>query len=340
MRAVLHAMIACAALAFAAPALAQSQHEKDLEDCNQTRDPDRQIDGCTNILNDLNNRPSDRGLRALVYYKRGIAWKAKGDLHRAIADHHQAFELYPKFATAEEVLERAIADDTEAIRLDPKDATAYHYRGDAWKAKGDPDRAIADYDQAIRLDPKDASVFFNRGIAWIRKGDFDRAIADYDQAIRLDPNNPDSYFSRGRANLLSGALPKALADLNRASEMSPTYAYPALWLDIANKRNNLPSRLAEAIKRINMYVWPAPVISLYLGQSTPEAVLAAAADPDADTKRGQVCEANFYTGELAIQQGKKEEAKRLFTLAASDCPQEFMEHDGAAAELKVLSTGP
>jgi len=55
----------------------------------------------------------------------------------------------------------------------------------------------------------------------------------------------------------------------------------------------------------------APVIRLYLGQLTPEAVLAAADDPDAKTKNGQVREANFYSGELVLQRGEKEQAMSL-----------------------------
>jgi hypothetical protein len=33
-------------------------------------------------------------------------------------------------------------------------------------------------------------------------------------------------------------------------------------------------------------------------QTTPEAVLAAADDPNAKTKQGKVCEANFYTAPM------------------------------------------
>jgi lipoprotein NlpI len=126
-------------------------------------------------------------------------------------------------------------------------------------------------------------------------------------------------------------LPKALADLNQASELSPKDVYLALWLDIANKRSNLPSRLPQAITQIDMTKWPAPLIRLYLGQLTKEAVLAAADDPNADTKKARVCEANFYSAELMLQQGAKDEAARLFRLAAGDCQSE-----GAQAELKRL----
>jgi len=89
-----------------------------------------------------------------------------------------------------------------------------------------------------------------------------------------------------------------------------------------------------------MTKWPAPVIRLYLGQVTPADVLAAADDPDERTKTGQVCEANFYTGELTLQQGNKDEAARLFRLAAANCPKGFAELPAAKAELKALGQNP
>jgi hypothetical protein len=49
-----------------------------------------------------------------------------------------------------------------------------------------------------------------------------------------------------------------------------------------------------------MTVWPAPVIKLFMDQMTPAAVLAAADNPDATRKKSQVCEANFYSGELSL----------------------------------------
>ena len=108
------------------------------------------------------------------------------------------------------------------------------------------------------------------------------------------------------------------------------------WI-IVGQRSNVPSRLSQLISKIDMTKWPAPVIRLYLGQMTPEAVLAAAADDaDSTTKKGQVCEANFYSGELALQKGTKEDATRLFGLAAADCPKGFIEWSAANAELKAL----
>jgi lipoprotein NlpI len=206
----------------------------------------------------------------------------------------------------------------------------------AGQQEGDRGRSISDYIEMIRLDTKDSDAPLNRGAKDQAKSDRDQVIVYYNAAIRRDPKDDDAYFHRGLANLYDGFLRLALADLSQASKLDPEYAYYALWLDILDKRGNAASRLPQAISQINMTKWPAPVIRLFLGQTTPAAVLAAADDPDANTKRAQLCEANFYLGELALQQGAKENAARLFRLAAADCPREFVEGPAASAELKTL----
>jgi hypothetical protein len=58
---------------------------------------------------------------------------------------------------------------------------------------------------------------------------------------------------------------------------------------------------------------------------TPAAVLAAADDPDPVKQTGHVCEANFFRGEWALRNGAKDEARRLFLLAATACPKSFIQ---------------
>jgi lipoprotein NlpI len=287
---------------------------------------------------------------AALFYHRGHEYKTKGDLDHAIADYSEAIRLDPKDADAynnrgnvyldKGDLDRAMADYTEAIGLDPKYAVAYYNRGIMYRKKGDLDRAMADYTEAIRLDPKYAHAYGSRGIVYRDKGDLDRAIADSTEAIRLDPKDASAFRVRGLANFYAGALPKAFADLDQASALDPKEAYAALWLDIVGDRSQVVSRLPQAIAQIDMTKWPAPVIRLFLGQTTPAAVLAAADDPNPTTKQGQVCEANFYSGALSLRQGAKDEALRLLQLAAGDCPRDFDEWFAAKAELKALGAAP
>jgi lipoprotein NlpI len=333
-------------LALAGPGMASRAHAAGA--CDRASG-DESIAACTHAIE---NRKTPTKAQAVAYKNRGRAYSAKGDLDRAIADFGEAIRLDPKLAagyagrcgtyTTKGDYDLAIADCNEAIRLDPKLATAYSNRGYAYSAKDDLDRAIIDDSEAIRLDPKNLTTYSysNRGVTYRNKGDIDHAIADLSEAIRLNPKDALSYHNRGLAYFYGGNPAKASADFSRASELDPKYAYNALWLDIAGQRSNAPSRLAQAISKIDMTAWPAPVIRMFLGEMTPPAVLAAADNPDAAKKRNQVCEADFYSGILALRQGAKDEAARQFRLAAADCPKDYDEAFAAGAELKALGAAP
>ena len=94
-----------------------------IDDCNQSKDGELQIAGCTRLLRMDPFGPN----AALAYGLRGEAYKDKGDLDRAIADYN------------------------EAIRQKPNFAEAFDRRGAAYQAMGDDARASADFAAAARL---------------------------------------------------------------------------------------------------------------------------------------------------------------------------------------------
>jgi lipoprotein NlpI len=283
------------------------------DECDDLRDAEPRIASCSRSINSGKWQGHDQ---AVNYFNRGNAYHDEGDNDRAIADY------------------------ARAISIDPKFAIPHYNRGLIYHLNGDYDRAIADYTQAIGIDPRYADSYNNRGSAYDKKGDYDRSNADYTQAISIDPNYVAAYLNRGQLNLYSGALSKALVDFNKAMALNPKSGYAALWLDIVGQRNNVQSRLMQTSSQVDMTKWPAPVIRLFLGQMTTAAVLTAADDPDANKKKDQVCQANFYSGELSLMKGSKDDAARLFRLAASDCVHDSREWGAANAELKALGAAP
>jgi lipoprotein NlpI len=171
-------------------------------------------------------------------------------------------------------------------------------------------------------------------------GDSERAVTACDRAIELNPKMAGLYRPCAMAQLQAGSPAKAVIYLDRSKELDPKDGYTALWREIAGWRGNAPGTLLGATAKLDMTKWPAPVIRLLLGTMTADEVLHAADDPDPVRKKGQVCEANFFTGELALHRGVKEEARRLFGLALADCPPMFVEAQAAAAELKALGASP
>jgi lipoprotein NlpI len=309
--------------------------------CSNSSVPsDAAIIACTRII-----QSGEVHGTALVaaYVSRGNRYGKEGDYDRAIVDYTKAIHLDPKLDytfwrrglayTRKKEHDRAIADYSEAIRLNPNRALAYINRGYAFHSKGDYNRAIADYDEAIRISPSYTTAYHNRGFAYFAKGEHDRAIADYTEAIRLNEQYASSYRNRGIAYLYSGSRAKARADLEMATQLRPKDAYVALWRELAERRANAPSTLAHVLSQIEMGVWPAPVIRLLLRETTPAALLASAKESDPKKSRERLCEANFFIGQLALQRGSKEEAKRAFQIAVRDCPPELLEMGAATAEL-------
>jgi lipoprotein NlpI len=351
MRAIIRAALLVTVIVWTHAAIlpASAQTQQLIDGCGSMGNafsPTQRVDACTALIE--SGRVFGRGL-GWAYESRCAAYNDGKASDYAIADCTQAILREPTargfsnrgnayFAKGDN--DKAIADYSQAIQLNPKDAVAFNNRGSAYLAKGNSDRAIADYSQAIQLNPRDAGAYNNRGNAYYAKGDNERAIADSSQVIQLDSKNARAYLERGLANLYLGALPKALADLNQASTLDPNDVYVALWLDIANKRGKSASRLAKATTQTDLTKWPGPIVRLYLGKMMPTDLLAAADSPNPGAKKAQVCEVNFYSGELALAQRKKDHAVELFRLAAADCPKSFLEYGSAMAELRALHAIP
>ncbi len=304
--------LAAAVLAHAAtPALGQATIS-DADRCaNVMSNPDLAIQHCTRAIESGRHAGEDL---AKLHYNRAIEWAAKGDYDRAIADYDAS------------------------LRLVPRNVDALYNRGNAWGNKGDHDRAIADYDAAIALNPKDPAAHNGRAYEWTAKGEYQKAIADYDNAIRLEPKAAVSLLARGRVRLYTGDHARAVADFEQSFKLDHN-EYTALWLYLARKRggaSDAEERLDNETRASRGGGWPAPVIVLFLGRTDPDSVLAASTDQDARRQREQRCEANFYLAHWHLLRGNSERALPLLKEAQGGCPRDFLEYEGAVAELRRL----
>ncbi len=284
---------------------------------------------------------------ASAFLTRGNVYLSKSDPERALSDYNAAIRLDPKSAWAYAArgnllknkgdLDRALADLDESIKLDPAYAMPLFSRGEVYIAKGDFSKAMTDMNDSIRLDANYAPAYFTRARLFYILGNNPAAIEDFTKTIRLDVDNAAAYFNRGVAYyVVGGRAADAVADFKKAAEFNPKDAYAALWRDLAERRTNAPSHLAEAAKQLDMTAWPAPVIQLFLGKLNAEQVSAAAFDTDPKTKQAQTCEANFYSGELALLKKDYKQALRLLKLAADQCPPSFVESTATIAELILM----
>ena len=190
---------------------------------------------------------------AAAFCNRGVARKAKGDLHGAMQDFEEAIRLKADFAEAfynrgnarkaRGDLEGALVDYDQAIRLQPDDPDVFYNRAIARSAKGALEGAIADYNQAIRLKPDFAAAFNNRGDARYKKGDLKGALQDFDEAICLKPDYANAFFNRAIACMAKGDLEGAAQDFNKAVELKPGF------VEAVSSRDAVRKAIAEQSKR-------------------------------------------------------------------------------------------
>jgi tetratricopeptide (TPR) repeat protein len=156
----------------------------------------QRIEGCSAVI----KASSDKGEKlAEAFNDRGVAYRIKGELDRAIQDYSQAIKLNGKFAAA------------------------YNNRAVAYDRKGDYDHAIQDYDQTIKLKPS-PETYLNRGNAFLGKNQYDHAIDDFNQALKLKPGFGAALDNRCWARAVVGILKQALADCNEALRRMPGHA--------------------------------------------------------------------------------------------------------------------
>ena len=149
-------MVVCAALLLGA----SLAHASPAEDCNQLRDVDRQLRGCTAYIRLGKGSPENL---ATAYLNRAnvYAQRTKYDL--------------------------AFADYSAALVLDPSNPLIPYNRGNAYFDTRQYERAIADFSRAIVLDGSFALAYFNRGLAQEELGDTAAATENYRRALALDP---------------------------------------------------------------------------------------------------------------------------------------------------------
>lgn len=239
--------------------------------------------------------------------------------------------------------DRAIKDYTDAIRLAPDYGEAFRDRAHAYEDKGDYEHAIQDYTQAIAIRPDDSYLRYDRAFAYERMGEYQPAIADLTEVISRFPKAGDAYRNRGRLWLYSANLAQAQQDLSRAVQLYPSDSYNVIWLYLsrakaANHVENGPAEeeLAKNAAKLNLGKWPGPVVQLFLGKNTKEAVLQAASDIDPVKKMGQECEANFYVAEYQAFHGQRSAAGQGFNTVIESCPRNYFSYLPAArAELQT-----
>jgi lipoprotein NlpI len=190
-------------------------------------------------------------------------------------------------------------------------------------------------------------AYSGRGLSFIKQKNYEKAVKDFDRAISIGSKDTairnSLYEPRALAEFYLGRFDKAETDFRSASNAKPENSYHPIWLNLTelHQHKDAQVELKNRASKLNLETWPSPVIQFYLGEISPEQVLAKASIGDQKkTQTDQLCEVNFYLGESALISGNNADATRLFEQATASCEKDFNEFDGAQVELKRLLNAP
>jgi len=152
-------MLVFVALTAAAPAFGQSADWKQCADVNNKAAVAKSLAACNRILKDK-REASDHTMalrnRCGIYYTNDEYEKALADCNRAARQEPQSAIVYDRRGLIWRVKgdnDRAIADYDQAIRINPNYARALYHRGTAKQAKGDTAGGDADIARAKEIEP-------------------------------------------------------------------------------------------------------------------------------------------------------------------------------------------
>jgi len=234
----------------------------------------------------------------------------------------------------------AIADFSTIVGMTPKEAAGYEARGAVYRAKGDYDHAMDDDDKAIDLGAKHADNYFERGLVYEALGDYRHAVRDFESASDIAPKDDNVRLHLGLSTWEAGRFDDALKTFGVIKDSAKPefvpYAALWMWLSMAKSGGDGDGAFKDAAGRYNGADWPRPIVDLYAGTGSVDAMLKAASDADTKKQAEKTCEANFYGGVWQDMHREMAAAKAMLSTAAAACPTYFIERTAAAAELKRL----
>ncbi|HEV8391965.1 MAG TPA: hypothetical protein VGQ35_19080, partial [Dongiaceae bacterium] len=162
-------------------------------------------------------------------------------------------------------------------------------------------------------------------------------------AIELTPQSGAYFANRATARLIDGDERSAVEDFRKAVAFDPEEPFVHLLLFIAQTRAGnkeaAQSALATYAENHPKQDWPRPIVDLFLGRGSTEAVEKAAkiAAQQKDAA-GQRFDADFYIGQWALLSGDEAAATLRLKSVYDSRMREYLEFDIARADLNSLGT--
>lgn len=288
----------------------------------------------------------DRGLayapddKYFLYYK-GLAQASLGDYSRADSTFSHLVKIFPRFEdgygsraqahlmAADTVA--ALKDIAEALRINPNMLPPRLMRADICLHKRLWSDAATELDTVIKLSPSDVSLYINRAYARYNADDWQGAMADYNYALDLEPLNYAAIYNRALLRYQIQDLAGARKDFSKVLEHDPE-DFPARYnrglinTDLGNHQEALADFRLIANKYPRFYPVYYAMSRVY--QNMGNGKLAADYFFKANDLISRYTDdpAHYKLDRPTIQNGTSREQSTKGDLAASESPEDVMEH--------------
>jgi tetratricopeptide (TPR) repeat protein len=168
-----------------------------------------------------------------LWWHRGRAFMALGEMDKALADFSRSVQLKPEqvrpFIDRSiaywnlHKYEKALADATKATELDPKDGWAWYNRGLAHSELEQYDQAVTNFSKALEQNAKHGDSWRNRGFAYYWLHQYENAVSDYSKAIELQPSNVWAWMGRCNSYYWLRQYDRAFADASKVIDLDPRF---------------------------------------------------------------------------------------------------------------------
>ncbi|HTW34590.1 MAG TPA: tetratricopeptide repeat protein [Rhizomicrobium sp.] len=278
------------------------------------------------------------------------AYDAQDVLDKAIADCTAAIEMQPDnwrlrlyrvhlyYETKD--FAAIVADYSRFIAMRPDDGGLLVGRANALQLLGQFDKALADADAAHELASKWSGPFAVRGRVYFARGDFPSSADAWDSAVDRASGDAGAHLAYGQAEWAMGKFHRASSAFEDSLDQDKDEHYAFLWLFISKSLENakVPQDIVAHFSSMDLARWPGPLVQLYLGKTTPDALLAMKG-PDPDTIDDYQCSVGFFVGEWYRMQGNAALAKQKLEAAANVCTAYTAERQYALVALSQLPQG-
>ena len=254
----------------------------------------------------------------------------------------EALSPIPQARVPEEAREHLAAAQAEflsALNARPDDWTSHYNLGNFYASRNEIEKAITSYETAIWLESRAVLPLTNIAIVYGQKGQYDKAETSLRKAIEIDPKSAPVHFNMGLLLAERGRIEEAEKELRAALALDPKLAPAAYNLGLLIIKERPGEGLSYCRKAHELspnnpkYSY---TLAFYQAQKGDRKG-AVKTLREAVKRHPAYVDAVLLLGEIYEQDGKKEDAKEVYSKALST--GELSGRDSLHLRMKLQSLG-